>query len=295
MARPVSSGNEFVVDLLTTLRNDRFTPRAWARFIARSWDMSRRTARETPSLKRSWWRVTMCIAALSAFMLLASALLEGPGIALRLLPGFALCVAWQQSDLYWHLGLLRQAQTGTLLPVVGSANILTLLRGLAASLLLGRLVGGVSTPTTLVLALFLCGIVTDILDGQVARLSRTQSKFGQIGDGEADFSLSVATAFILVQNGILPLWIGLIMMARFLLPLLAAFVSYFALAQPVRFSSTWWGKCAGVAQCLYFLVLLAPPQLACITRWLNLPLLIATLFLLIAAPIAQIAANMTIS
>lgn len=295
MARPVSSGNEFVVDLLTTLRNDRFTARAWARFIARSWDMSRRTARETPSLKRSWWRVTMCIAALSVFMLLASALLEGPGIAVQLLPGFALCVAWQQSDLYWHLGLLRQAQTGTLLPVVGIANTLTLLRGLAASLLLGRLVGGVSTPTTLALALFLCGIVTDILDGQVARLTRTQSKFGQIGDGEADFCLSVATAFILVQNGILPLWLGLIMMARFLLPLLAAFVSYFALAQPVRFRSTWWGKCAGVAQCLYFLVLLAQPQFAFITRWLNLPLLIATLFLLIAAPVAQIAANMTIS
>ena len=292
MASTLSSENRFVVDLLTTLRDEKFSPAAWARFLARSWEMSRHTTRANPDLKRSWQHVSLALGALALALLIASLGLEGPTIALRLLPGFLFCVAWQISDLYWHLGLNRRSETGTLLPVIGVANFCTQLRGLAASFLLGRLVGGVPTPTVLILPLFLCGIVTDILDGQIARRTSTESKLGQITDSEADFCLYMAVTVILVQNGILPLWAGMLMLARFLLPLLATFASYFIFAHPVRFGSTIWGKYAGLAQCLYFLVLLAPPQLAIITRAINFPLLIVTLALMIAAPIAPFAANM---
>ncbi len=81
------------------------------------------------------------------------------------------------------------------------------------------------------------------------------------------------------------------MLLRFVIPLLAALGIYFLLAHPVHFGSTIWGKLAGLAQCLYFLVLLAPGQLAFLTKVLNLPLLITTLALLIAAPVAQIVVN----
>jgi hypothetical protein len=81
------------------------------------------------------------------------------------------------------------------------------------------------------------------------------------------------------------------MLLRFLIPLLATLGSYFLFAHPVRFGSTLWGKYAGLAQCLYLLLLLAPPQLAFVTRLVNLPLLIITLALLVIAPIAQIMAN----
>ena len=81
------------------------------------------------------------------------------------------------------------------------------------------------------------------------------------------------------------------MLLRFLIPLLAALASYFLFAQPVRFGSTTWGKYAGLAQCLYLLVLLAPGQLSFFTKPINLPLLIATLILLIVAPLAQIIEN----
>jgi hypothetical protein len=47
-----------------------------------------------------------------------------------------------------------------------------------------------------------------------------------------------------------------------------------------------------LALCLYFLVLLAPGSLAFLTRIVDLPLLIATLFLLIVASIAQVVVNM---
>lgn len=230
---------------------------------------------------------------LAVAILLATFFFEGPERTLYILPGFLFCVVWQQSDLFWHLGLNRQS--GRLLSSVGIANTLTWLRGVGASYLLARIVGGVGTPSWLALIVFLIGVVTDILDGQVARITRTQSKLGQIGDGEADFCLYLALAIILIQNTVLPLWLGLVMLLRFCIPLIAALASYFLFAHPVRFGSTVWGKYAGLAQCLYFLVLLAPPRLAPIVQVVNLPLLVATLILLVIAPLAQIVENVRIS
>lgn len=289
MKYALENENSFVVDLLTTLRHEKFSPPGWWRFFGRSWEMSRKTANDNPTLKRSWARTTLLISILAAVIILVDFLFEGTGRALHLLPGFLFCVAWQQSDLFWHLGLNRQA--GQLLPTLGLANILTWLRGLGASYLLGRLVGGLSTPSWLVLLVFLCGIATDILDGWVARSMHTRSKLGQIADGEADFCLYLAVTFILIQSAVLPLWLGLMLLLRFCVPLLAALASYFLFAHPVRFGSTIWGKYAGLAQCVYFLVLLAPPQLAPVRQFAILPLLSTTLLLLIAAPIAQVVQN----
>ena len=294
MQSSFESENAFVVDLLTTLRNEKFSIPGWWHFLVRSWQMSWQTAQTHPTLKRSWMRVTLLIGTLVIAMLAANVFFEGSDKMLRLLPVFVFCVAWQQSDLFWHLGLNRQQQpgkAGRLLPVVGLANTLTWLRGLGASYLIGRLIGGLDTPNSLALLVFLGGVITDILDGQVARRTSTFSKLGQIADGEADFCLYLSIIIILIQNSVLPLWLGLIMLLRFLIPLLAALGSYFLFANPVRFGSTVWGKYAGLAQCIYFFVLLAPPQLAFIARLLNLPLLIVTLILLIVAPIAQIVAN----
>jgi len=285
------SKQAFVVELLTTLRQDHFSLRAWGYFLQRSWLLSLQTANDNPALKRSWQRVTSLIALLTVFTLIVNTLCAGVSDILRLLPGFLFCVVWQQSDLFWHLGLNRSIHSGKLLPHIGAANALTWLRGLGAAYLLGRLIGGLTTPSSLALAIFLCGIVTDILDGYVARCTRTQSKLGQIADGETDFCLYLSITIILIQNGALPLWVGIIMLLRFLLPLVAALLSYFVFAHPIRFGSTLWGKYAGLAQCLYFLVLLAPPALATIAHLLNVPLLCVTIALLIVAPVAQFIAN----
>ena len=295
MSQSLESENRFVVDLLTTLREERFSPLGWWRFLWRSWEMSRKTANDNPGLKRSWALVTILVSILAVAILLATFFFEGPERTLYILPGFLFCVVWQQSDLFWHLGLNRQGQTGRLLSSVGIANTLTWLRGVGASYLLARIVGGVGTPSWLALIVFLVGVVTDILDGQVARITRTQSKLGQIGDGEADFCLYLALAIILIQNTVLPLWLGLVMLLRFCIPLIAALASYFLFAHQVRFGSTVWGKYSGLAQCLYFLVLLAPPRLAPIVQVVNLPLLVATLILLVIAPLAQIVENVRVS
>jgi phosphatidylglycerophosphate synthase len=287
----IESQDQFVVDLLTTLRQDKFGLIGWRRFLWRSWQMSCRTANENTTLKQSWMRFTLWIGVFTIAIIGGNIFFEGIGPTLRLLPGLLFCMCWQQSDLFWHLGLNRQVRSGQLLSTIGLANAFTWLRGMGASYLLGRLIGGLNTPSWLALLIFLYGIVTDILDGQIARRTNTQSKLGQIADGEADFCLYLAITIILIQNAVLPLWLSLVMLLRFCIPLLAALGSYFLFAHPVRFGSTFWGKYAGLAQCLYFLVLLAPPQLAFIARYINLPLLVVTLFLLIAAPIAQIIGN----
>jgi phosphatidylglycerophosphate synthase len=291
MAQELHNDASFVVDLLAALRDERFSLRAWGRFLLRSWNMSRRTAYAHPSLARSWQKVALFLSVIAALILSSSFALEGAQVALRLLPGFLFCVAWQISDLYWHLGLIRQERTGEVYPAVGVANILTQLRGLAASFLIGRLIGGIATSPALALPIFLVGIVTDMLDGFIARRTHTLSILGQLTDAEADFCLYLAITIILLQNSILPLWLGIIMLARFLVPLLAALASYFLFARRVRFGSTSWGKLAGLAQSLYFLVLLAPMQLGAVTRVVNLPLLIVMLLLMVIAPAAQIIVN----
>ncbi len=287
MKQVINNESQFVVELLTMLRRERFSPVAWARFLKRSWAMSWQTARAHPTLVRSWARITTLVSVLALAILMICFMLEGPGSTLRLLPGFLFCVAWQQGDLFWHLGLNRHAKTGALLPAVGLATTCTWLRALAASFLLGRLLAGIGTPGWLALSVFLAGVATDIIDGPIARHTDTQSKLGQIGDGETDFCLYLAISIILIQNGALPVWLGLLMLLRFCVPLLAALASYFLFAHPLRFGSTVWGKCAGLAQCLYFLVLLAPLQFAFIVQPVQFPLLLVTLFLLIAAPVAQ--------
>jgi phosphatidylglycerophosphate synthase len=291
MVPKIDSENQFVIDLLTALHHEKFGLRAWARFLGNSWERSRATARANPSLKRSWSHTTLLIGALALAILIACFMFEGPEKTLRLIPGFLFCAAWLQSDLLWHLGLNRHIRTGKLFTVVGAANTLTWLRGLGASFLLGRLTGGINTPSWLALLVFLCGIVTDILDGAIARRTDTQSTLGQIADGEADFCLYLAIILISIQLGILPLWLGVVMLLRFLIPLIAALSSYFLFTRPVRFGSTIWGKYAGLALCLYFLLLLAPAQLHFFTRLVNLPLLITTLILLIVAPLIQIVQN----
>jgi phosphatidylglycerophosphate synthase len=291
MLQTTDSENQFVVDILTDLRNEKYSLLAWMHFLGSSWKRSRATAGAHPTLKRSWFQTTILIGAFALTILVVNFIVEGSIATLHLMPGFLFFVGWQQCDLYWHLGLNRQSKTGKLLHVIGAATTMTLLRGLGASYLLGRFIGGINTPSMLLLLVFLCGIITDILDGQIARRTQTQTKYGQIADGEADFCLYLAIACILIHEGVLSPWFGLFVLLRFTIPLFAAITSYFLFARPVRFGSTTWGKAAGLALCFYFLLLLAPGQLIFLTSFLNRPLSIITLLLLAIAPLAQIARN----
>ncbi len=274
--------SQFVVDLLETLKKERYRPGAWGRFLWDSRKQAIQMAQGNPQLQRSWLRFTMLIMGLALLILLAVFLSEGRDAALRMLPIFGLCVLYQQRDLFWHLGLNRDPQTGKLFQRIGIANSLTWLRALGASFLLGRIFSGLNTSIPLASGIYLFGIATDILDGQSARILRSRSRLGQLGDGETDFMLSLTTTIILLQHQILSLWVGILMVLRFLLPLIAALISYFLLTKVLTFGSTLVGKIAGFVQVLYLLSLLIP------IIWLQTPLLGLTILLLVLAPLAQL-------
>ncbi len=280
-----------VVELLTTLRAERFSLRAWRQFLSNSWIMSRTIARDNPQLTRSWLRLTILLCMLTLFILAAISSSEGIPTMLRMLPGLVICLAWQQSDLFWHLSLNRDPQTGELRQELGIANMLTALRGLAASILIARLVAGLSTSSHLALTVFVAGILSDILDGEIARRTDTRSRLGQIMDGEVDATLYLVLALVLIQNGRMPGWVGLVLLLRYLVPILGALGSYLLFARPVRFGSTPTGKCAGILQSLYFLALLLPHNRLFLIQVIAMPLLVLTIMLLIAAVSMQIITN----
>ena len=78
----------FTMDLLAALRKDGYSLRGWGRFLARSWEMSRQTAREHPTLRRSWARNTLLNGSLALLVLVLSFSLEGSATTWRLVPGF---------------------------------------------------------------------------------------------------------------------------------------------------------------------------------------------------------------
>jgi len=280
-----------VVELLTTLRAERFSIRAWRHFLSSSWIMSRTLARDNPQLTRSWLRLTILLSMLTLFILAAISSSEGIPTTLRMLPGMVICLTWQQSDLFWHLGLNRDPQTGVLRQELGVANTLTALRGLATAVLIARLVAGLSTSSRLALTVSVAGILSDILDGEVARRTDTRSRLGQIMDGEVDAILCLALALVLIQNGRMPGWVGVILLLRYLVPILGTLGSYLLFAHPVRFGSTQIGKFAGILQSLYFLALLLPHNRLFLTQVIAMPLLVLTVVLLIAAVSMQIIMN----
>ncbi|HYA98690.1 MAG TPA: CDP-alcohol phosphatidyltransferase family protein [Ktedonobacteraceae bacterium] len=283
--------NQFVVDILSDLRKDNFGFQACICFLGSSWRKSHATAKGNPSLTNSWFSITIFIGLLALAILIFNLFFEGPIETLHVLPGFLFFVVWQQSDLYWHLGLNRQVGTGKQLSALSTATSVTFLRALSASYLLARFIGGIGTPSWLILLALVGGIITDILDGQIARRTHTQTKYGQIADAEADFCLYLAITGILIQQHILPFWFGMFLLLRFIIPLIAAIASYFLFAHPVRFGSTLWGKLSGLAFSFYLLLLLVPAKLIIITDLFHIPLMIVTMILLALATVAQILRN----
>lgn len=291
MIETSNNENQFVVDILSDLHKGNFGFQAWIHFLGSSWRKSRATAKGNPALTKSWFSHTIFIGLLALAILVFNLLFEGSIETLHVLPGFLFFIVWQQSDLYWHLGLNRQLSTRKLLNALSTATTVTLLRGLGASYLLARFICGLDTPSWLILLVLLGGIITDIFDGQIARRTQTQTKYGQIADAEADFCLYLAITCILIRQQILPVWFGIFLLLRFIIPFIAVIASYFLFAHPVRFGSTFWGKLAGLALSFYFLFLLARGQLITLSVFIHLPLMMVTLLLLAIAPVAQILKN----
>lgn len=140
-------------DLLRALRAGRWTPVAWSRFLARA---TRRSVRQALQHRRALLESAALHAGLAA--------LADPRHRLWVMTSWLLTVS--------HLGMLEDRRT------LGVANTLTLLRANLPAVE-NRL--GNAVP---VLAL-----VTDWLDGRIARTTGTETRFGRQADFLADTAL----------------------------------------------------------------------------------------------------------
>ncbi len=97
------------------------------------------------------------------------------------------------------------------------------------------------------LAIFLLAVISDALDGMVARLKKENTTLGPIIDPLADKLLLLSTYITLYIKGralgdiILPLWVVIVVIARDLIISFGTFL-IFVVRQHVKIIPTSWGK-----------------------------------------------------
>ncbi len=91
------------------------------------------------------------------------------------------------------------------------ANTVTLFRALLAPVLVYLLVSGLYSHA---LWVFLAAGLSDALDGQIARRMNQFTRFGALLDPVADKLVIVSCVIALAAQGLLPVWLVLVVLAR---------------------------------------------------------------------------------
>lgn len=226
----MTEGERWAAELLEELRSARFTPRAWIRFLARSFTRARERRRERQRAHRQV--LALGLAGLGAWT----------GLALAGRPGLAAAggLWWLAVSLMldWHLGMLERPD-GRPLAGLGTANLLSLLR-----------VGFVPvlptlSPPVLGITVVILG-VTDVLDGLLARARDEVTRLGFWLDGSVDSLLLGVAAFVAARAGVLPGWIALLVVVRYGLPWLIVAVAYFVRAGALPLDGAVSGRLPGL-------------------------------------------------
>ena len=279
---------DFALDLLAELRASSYRPAGWLRFLGSSWRQSRRTARANPQLVASWAGVTVALGLSEAAVLTLEALLDEPRAALRAAPGTALFLVAAQLDAYVHLSMNQPQRGDPLYTDLGAPTALTLARRAASGLLLGHLLGGKPANRLLALTLLLVSLATDVGDGALARRTGRVTRLGAYLDGIADFEFALALTLTLAARRLLPRWLVVILLGRWIVPFAFVLARYFGWVSRVRIGSTSAGKVVGGAQFLTLGAALLDTERRPITRRATRALRLTTAALLLLAPLPHL-------
>jgi len=104
--------------------------------------------------------------------------------------------------------------------------------------------------------LFSAAALTDLLDGNLARLLNQRSVLGAWLDPIADKAMLLSTLLMLVWLAALPLWLGVLVALRDIVVLLGA-AAYRSLTGGLEVAPTWWGKAATAAEFVLVSLVLA--------------------------------------
>lgn len=226
---------------LVELRRHHYTPAAWMRYVRSAFGFARERGLANPAAVRSVLSVGLMLflAAVACAVLLA--LLVDPGLARR-------AFGWTMVGLVPMIGLtllyvdLLRDKTGTPLDAIGWPSAITLSR---VALVPAYLVFMSEGRFRLAFAIYLFAIVTDILDGWVARKFGQETRFGAILDPLADILCSFWLFVGLFVGGLVP-WLALLLATLRMLLLLAGGSYLYVTLGPVRIHSTMLGKLTGL-------------------------------------------------
>jgi CDP-diacylglycerol--glycerol-3-phosphate 3-phosphatidyltransferase len=133
------------------------------------------------------------------------------------------------------------------------ANSLTIARLLAILPIMVALYVEFPGNRTVAVVLYAAAILTDYLDGILARRQRKVTNFGKLMDSIADKALIVSLFFALVGEGSLPAWMAAVMVVR---EFAVTGLRMVALEGGEVIAANRWGKAKMVSQSLAVLVLL---------------------------------------
>jgi cardiolipin synthase len=154
------------------------------------------------------------------------------------------------SWLLMYVGLIR-GRTGEVRRTVGLANYLTLARFFLIAPVVVLFSHGY-------LIAALCGYIilglTDIADGIVARRRKEQTEFGVVMDPLADVFSTAAVFAAFLAQGLVPLWLFVILMIRYGMLIVGSFVLFLAVG-PIEFRATLPGKIVGVLQAVGIVII----------------------------------------
>ena len=207
----MTDGEAWTRELLAELQVACFRPRAWTRFLRRSFERAAERRAERPREHRTVQ--LLALAGVAGWMIAGPAALGWTAAAGA---GWWLAVCLM---LDWHLGMLERPD-GRALGRLGPANVLSLLRAgvVPVLLLVPAPVGG---------ALLLAAGVSDAIDGPLARRRDEVTRLGLWLDGTVDTFVLAAAALAAPVPG----WAVALVLVRCGLPWLAVAGCYFGRGQ----------------------------------------------------------------
>jgi CDP-diacylglycerol--glycerol-3-phosphate 3-phosphatidyltransferase len=133
------------------------------------------------------------------------------------------------------------------------ANQLTLARLVAVVPVMGALYVQFPGNRTVATVIYVMAVLTDYLDGILARRSKEVTAFGKLMDSIADKALIVSLFFALVAEGSMAAWMAAIMVVR---EFAVTGLRMVALEAGEVIAANRWGKAKMVSQSLAVLILL---------------------------------------
>ena len=231
----------FIEDYLRDLREQRFAPRAIARYARRVAARVRLDLLASPSAVRSIWTVGLGAFALSFVAALAMNLAWGPEIARAFLIGTSLWMLTAFTFVTMFVGLLRDAE-GYRLSALNVPLVLTLLR---ISLIPGICLFLEERHFVAALVTYVVAALSDVFDGWLARRWSQTTRLGTVLDPLVDIVFNLAMLSGLTVTGLLPRWVFWLGLARYA-TLVVGGASLYLFVGPVTIRPTSFGRFTGV-------------------------------------------------